>query len=490
VFVLASGIAGTFVRDATVTVDNGGTEIVGVHGWKRVFDGKLNCRWFGAKGDGATDDTTAIQTALSLYAETGGRAAVYLPAGKYKITAGLTLPEHVVLEGDTSDRYQGGSPGTEIAYYGIDASTAITCSTASAADWSKGGIRNIRVQNYTMTTSGIGVRVRNGTNNAFLDNVHVASFPSRQVYVYEASPPVVPSTPSSFLINNCFFSGGVVPLEIMRGVEAISVNDTICGTDTTTTQGVLVSENANDTLAGQRCAITFKSCIVEISPTAPLSCVGFDWVPDIAITFIGCSVQRNSGTGTQAAFRYTNASRKMPTVEFINCTSWRMASCFNAVSAGFTIGNPSGGATIPKSFSWHRSSQAESAFVFVKQDVAAGAAGSGVPFANLVGIVESAGLVMPRPGIIAGMSARVNAAITAGTITAKVSVNGAGAPRSVVLDSASQQKFSHIDNDNDATAAMLFNAGDRIGVFHDSAAGLTPAGSLDLTVVVYIQFLP
>jgi hypothetical protein len=45
-FVTGSGIAGTFVRDATVTVDNGGTEIVGVHGWRRVFDGRCLLSWF------------------------------------------------------------------------------------------------------------------------------------------------------------------------------------------------------------------------------------------------------------------------------------------------------------------------------------------------------------------------------------------------------------------------------------------------------------
>jgi hypothetical protein len=62
-FVLASGIAGTFVRDATVTVDNGGTEIVGVHGWRRVWDGPVQLKWFGSTGNASGDDAV-FQAAL------------------------------------------------------------------------------------------------------------------------------------------------------------------------------------------------------------------------------------------------------------------------------------------------------------------------------------------------------------------------------------------------------------------------------------------
>jgi hypothetical protein len=59
---------------------------------------EFNVRDFGAKGDGSTDDTTSIQSALAA-ANTAGGGTVNLPAGTYVISSALTLFSHIRLSG-------------------------------------------------------------------------------------------------------------------------------------------------------------------------------------------------------------------------------------------------------------------------------------------------------------------------------------------------------------------------------------------------------
>jgi hypothetical protein len=58
------------------------------------FADVVNVKDFGAVGNGVADDTAAIQAALN-----SGKALVFLPEGNYKVTASITIPENVTLEG-------------------------------------------------------------------------------------------------------------------------------------------------------------------------------------------------------------------------------------------------------------------------------------------------------------------------------------------------------------------------------------------------------
>lgn len=71
---------------ADSTADNAGTVIQpnagGVGRWLRVLPGKeYNVRWFGAKGDNATNDTTAIATAKTVALAAAG--TLHFPSGTY-----------------------------------------------------------------------------------------------------------------------------------------------------------------------------------------------------------------------------------------------------------------------------------------------------------------------------------------------------------------------------------------------------------------------
>src|ERR1017187_2370074 len=66
----------------------------------------VNARHHGAKGDGKTDDTKALQTALDA-AQTKGPIC-YVPAGLYRLDGALTVPPGVTLCGAS-----GGVPHSE-----------------------------------------------------------------------------------------------------------------------------------------------------------------------------------------------------------------------------------------------------------------------------------------------------------------------------------------------------------------------------------------
>lgn len=78
------GGGGTFYFSAASAVaDNGGTVIaptVGTGRWLRVYSGEINAKWFGAKIDGATNDTAALQAAVDYIATQGG-GTLFIPRG-------------------------------------------------------------------------------------------------------------------------------------------------------------------------------------------------------------------------------------------------------------------------------------------------------------------------------------------------------------------------------------------------------------------------
>jgi len=75
--------------------------------YNRIHD-VVSVRDFGAVGDGETDDTEAIQTAITAAASMsqGERRAVWFPKGLYKVTGGLSIPDttsHLTLYGESSE---------------------------------------------------------------------------------------------------------------------------------------------------------------------------------------------------------------------------------------------------------------------------------------------------------------------------------------------------------------------------------------------------
>lgn len=80
----------------------------GLAGAGALDDTVFNVREFGAKGDGMTPDTAAIQAALDTAGKVGG--TVWFPAGIYPCHA-LKVPAHITLKADPAWVFQGDRRG-------------------------------------------------------------------------------------------------------------------------------------------------------------------------------------------------------------------------------------------------------------------------------------------------------------------------------------------------------------------------------------------
>ena len=114
-YVAGDGGGGSYYLDPVdhTSADNGGTVIVAADGgrWKLQSTGRISVKQFGAKGDGATDDTTALQAAYT-YAASAGRTAWH-PDGTYCAT-GLVAGCSIHME-----------PLAQLLYVGVDNGTLL-----------------------------------------------------------------------------------------------------------------------------------------------------------------------------------------------------------------------------------------------------------------------------------------------------------------------------------------------------------------------------
>ncbi|MCQ6563145.1 glycosyl hydrolase family 28-related protein [Paenibacillus mendelii] len=98
-YVTDSGQEGMFRLNATDTTstDNVGTKLVAASGarFERIIDDMINVKWFGAKGDGLHDDTTAIQQAID-----AKQGTVFLPKGRYLTSAPIVVQTGDALVGE------------------------------------------------------------------------------------------------------------------------------------------------------------------------------------------------------------------------------------------------------------------------------------------------------------------------------------------------------------------------------------------------------
>src|SRR3954468_22340695 len=93
---------------------------------------QLSVRDFGATGDGTTDDTAAVQAALTGMITLGG--TLWFPPGKYKITSGLTLDLSAITIGQLTHVNLYGTMGASQLYFTPATGTCLTIKGAQPSN--------------------------------------------------------------------------------------------------------------------------------------------------------------------------------------------------------------------------------------------------------------------------------------------------------------------------------------------------------------------
>ncbi len=179
-----SDTSGNFVSASTL-----GTFVVSVAppttGENIVFPsdaGVLNVRDFGARGDGVTDDTAAIQAALNAYPN--GQRIIYLPNGTYLVSGTLTWPagtpgsgneyKNTILQGQSQNgavlKLRDGAPGFTDPN---NPRTVIFTGPAPAQRFGN-SIRNLTVDTGSNNPGAIGIQF-NASNQGSMRQVTIRS---------------------------------------------------------------------------------------------------------------------------------------------------------------------------------------------------------------------------------------------------------------------------------------------------------------------------
>jgi hypothetical protein len=167
------GANGTFVFiDSSTRNPNEGTvmqpdDIAGAGRYLRLCDREINVLWFGAKRDGITDASAAINSALTAaipiknnsFVSTYGYGKVIIPGGAYKMSSPIIINNSVTLEGEGSGMFP--YQETRLIYDGNVSGIIIK------ANNSNGGGRMVNVRNLYLRNFGVST---DSTKNGFFTN--------------------------------------------------------------------------------------------------------------------------------------------------------------------------------------------------------------------------------------------------------------------------------------------------------------------------------
>jgi len=229
--------AGTtrFLReDATWTADHSTSTVTTSGGTARSlvtrYSEVINVKDYGAKGDGSTDDTTALQAAFT--AATAG-AVIYFPPATYNISSTLTLSVAVTINGygatisQTATGHGGISSASSLAVYGL---SLVGAQYATANSYEKA----INVVGSSAASPAVGITIV---------NCSISSWGYAAIYLWYCNDLTI----NGNTINNINY-GGIMCLSCIDGTIVNNVITNVTGTSYVDAYGVILSRNATSSL--------------------------------------------------------------------------------------------------------------------------------------------------------------------------------------------------------------------------------------------------
>jgi len=319
--------------------DNGGsycgTQFIptggdGSSAWVREYVGSINVKWFGAVGDGSTNDTVAIQAAITATSPGGG---VYFQIGTYNISSELVMSDlGVILIGES--RYKTTLQQTTTSakilnisgsYCGVRglsfkySATPISGGTAIYID----GSSYPSLNDFVILNAYVGIEITNSVAQKII-NFEIFDYESIGIFLHEINDSFI----SKFIINAGNATRGALGgIRLYNKTEAIIVcdGDILLGVYSMTTGADSYAQNVRPAYNN------FTNVFFDSATNGTV----IDKI--VETEFVGCWFSGGrSGGGISGASVSQSDSIKFTNTRFFNCGSH---GCSITATANYTIFN-------------------------------------------------------------------------------------------------------------------------------------------------------
>lgn len=299
-----SGLATGLLKNTTSTGVPSIATSADIPGHMKILNVKND---YGAKGDGSTDDTTAIQNAITaaIAGHSGRGVDLFFPEGIYRTTTTLTC-------NGTNVRLIGSGRGSTVLYPDFTTGDIIQFGNGGGTTSQMCGMMHMQIFAPSSHTSGYGININKSDDFHLEDFAFTNMFTAIRVQGTSIKVYIVNGT-----IDSCYATTGV-GIEVVNGLAGDTYIDDVVFSNNPASKpaaGIRVTQTGHMRIRG--CNVT--SCLkgLEVNPGAS---------QDATYIFASDTLLDSGGThGIHIA--PTNASGRARSMKFINC--WAAGSGTN-----------------------------------------------------------------------------------------------------------------------------------------------------------------